>query len=90
MLEGKFLVHRMRHLPREYFSSLVTLLDSSLQHNIFFLHTIHIVFENHDITVSLVHLFTLEVHLELCLLKLFDNFLLSVGSSSVLSMQLPF
>ena len=83
-----FLLHCMGHLPSQHLSRFVSFLDSSLEHEAFLLHPVGIVFEDHDLTVFLMHALLLEVHLQLNLLQLLDDLLLGVGGPSVLRMQL--
>ena len=78
----------MGHLPSQHLSRFVSFLDSSLEHEAFLLHPVGVVFEDHDLTVFLMHALLLEVHLQLNLLQLLDDLLLGVGGPSVLRMQL--
>ena len=85
-----FLLHGVRHLPRQYFPSFITFFDCSFENQILLLLPIRVILHNHNLTVLLVHTFALEVHLQLKFLQLLDNLLLGVGRPRVLRMQLSF
>jgi len=76
-------------LAGENFTSFVSLFDGSLQHQTLLLHPAHVALEDHDLAVALAQLLSLELHLELQFLELLDDFLLRVGSASILRVQLP-
>ena len=50
-LQLKFLMNRMSHLPRQNFTSLVTLFDCGLQHQVLFLHLVIVVLEEHNLAI---------------------------------------
>ena len=83
-----FLLHCMSHLPSQNLSRFVSFLDSGLEHEAFLLHPVCFVFEDHDLTVFLMHALLLEVHLQLNFLQLLDDLLLGVGGPGILRMQL--
>ena len=88
-LKLELLMQSLSHLSSQDLSCLVTFLDSCAEHQILLSHLVVLILEDQNLALFAVHLLRLEVHLELQFLHLFDDLLLCIRSSRVLSVGLP-